>query len=181
VCRLDCNRVSSVSKRLECGCQNFMVISVFIVYSVVAVAIAVVVVAVYSIYVVGSDRAGVYFKNSAPNQSSGCSVSNQQARTVGVGQCAIRLSTDVLRGALGAVELAEGSSQTQLHARGREGALGEDADALVSLQRQALTGLVTGGAAGWDAVLALSLTKARFTGMDSMKLDREEEDMVAVF
>jgi hypothetical protein len=29
--------------------------------------------------------------------------------------------------------------------------------------------------------LALSLTKARFTGRDSMKLDREEEDMVAVF
>jgi hypothetical protein len=80
------------------------------------------------------------------------------------------------------MELAEGSSQTQLRARGRKGALGEDTDALVSLQRQAaLTGLAAGGVAGWDALLALSLTKARFTGIDSMKLDREEEDMVAVF
>jgi hypothetical protein len=69
-----------------------------------------------------------------------------------------------------------------LHARaGREGALGEDTVVLVSLQRQALTGLAAEGAAGWDALLALSLTKARFTGRDSMKLDREEEDMVAVF
>jgi hypothetical protein len=60
--------------------------------------------------------------------------------------------------------------------------LGEDADALVSLlQRQALlTGLSTGGAAAWDALLALSLTKARFTGRDSMKVAREEEDMVVV-
>jgi hypothetical protein len=57
--------------------------------------------------------------------------------------------------------------------------LGEDADALVSLQRQAL-GLSAGGAVGWDALLALSLTSARFTGRDSMKEDREEEDMIVV-
>jgi hypothetical protein len=31
-----------------------------------------------------------------------------------------------------------------------------------------------GGAAGWAALLALSLTKARFNGRDSMKSDREE-------
>jgi hypothetical protein len=55
--------------------------------------------------------------------------------------------------------------------------LGKDTDALVSFQRE---GLVVGGAAGWDALLALSLTKARFTGRDSMKLDREEEVMIAV-
>jgi hypothetical protein len=52
--------------------------------------------------------------------------------------------------------------------------LGEDADALVSLQRQNLTGLPAGGAADWNTHLALSLTKARFTGRDSMKLDKEE-------
>jgi hypothetical protein len=64
-------------------------------------------------------------------------------------------------------------------ARWREGALGEDADALVSLQRLvALAGLTVGGAASWDALLALSLTKVRFTGRDSIKLDREEEDMI---
>jgi hypothetical protein len=50
-------------------------------------------------------------------------------------------------------------------------------DALVSLQRQALTGFSAGGVAGWDAVLALSLTTARFIGRDSMKLDSVEEDM----
>jgi hypothetical protein len=145
----------------------------FIVYSVVTVTVAI---AVYTIYVGGSDRAGVYSKNSAPNPSR--SVSTQQARTVCIGQCAA--STDVLRGALGAMELAEGSSETQLHARaGRDGALAEDTDALVSLQRLALTGLAE-GAAGWDGLLALSLTKTRLTGRDSMKLDREEEDMIVV-
>jgi hypothetical protein len=60
--------------------------------------------------------------------------------------------------------------------------LGEDADALVSLQRKAfLTGLTAGGVvAGWDALLALSLTNERFTGRDIMKVDREEgeEDMI---
>ncbi len=122
----------------------------------------------------------MYFKNSAPNQSSGCSVSNQQARTVGVGQCAIRLSTDVLRGALDDIEHTEGSSLTKLHSREREGILGKDTDALVSLQRQALTRLQAGAAVGWDAILALSLIKERFTGRDSIKLDREEELMNAV-
>jgi hypothetical protein len=58
--------------------------------------------------------------------------------------------------------------------------LSEETDALVSLQRLAFAGLATGGAIGWHALLALSLTKARFTGRDSMKLDREEDDMIAV-
>jgi hypothetical protein len=35
------------------------------------------------------------------------------------------------------------------------------------------------GAAGWDALLALSVTKARFAGRDSKKLDRAEEVMIA--
>jgi hypothetical protein len=61
----------------------------------------------------------------------------------------------------------------------RQGILGEDTDALVSFQRPALARLA-GGAEGWDAILALSLIKARFTGRDSIKLDREEELMVAV-
>jgi hypothetical protein len=82
---------------------------------------------------------------------------------------------------LGATEHAEGSSQIKVHDRRREGALGEHTGTLVSLQRQALAGFLTvGGAAGWDALLALSLTNARFTGRDSMKLDREEQDMIAV-
>jgi hypothetical protein len=37
-----------------------------------------------------------------------------------------------------------------------------------------------GGAAGWDILLALSLTKERFAGRDSMKVDREEGSMIAV-
>jgi hypothetical protein len=78
------------------------------------------------------------------------------------------------------MKLAEGSSQTQLHARGREGAFGEDTDALVSIHRLAFAGLAAEGAAGWDALLALSQTKARFTGRDSMKSDREQEAMIAV-
>jgi hypothetical protein len=78
------------------------------------------------------------------------------------------------------MEHTEVSSQTKLHDRRRGGAFGEDTDTLVSLQRQALTGLTVGAAAGWDALLALSLTNARFTGRDSMKLDREEQDMIAV-
>jgi hypothetical protein len=91
-----------------------------------------------------------------------------------------RLFSDVLRGALGGDEDTGGSSQIGLLARrGCEGALGKDADTLVSLQRQALS-LSAGGAEAWDALLALSLTKARFTGRDSMKVEREEEDMIVV-
>jgi hypothetical protein len=69
---------------------------------------------------------------------------------------------------------------TKLHSREREGILGKDTDALVSLQRQALARLQAGNAGGWDAILALSLVKERFTGRDSIKLDREEELMIAV-
>lgn len=83
-------------------------------------------------------------------------------------------NSDALRGALGAIEHAEGSSQTKLRDKGREGALGEDADALVSLQRQTLAGLPVGGAAGWNTRLALSLTTTRFIGRDSMKLAKEK-------
>jgi hypothetical protein len=97
----------------------------------------------------------------------------------------VQLDCNDLRGTSGAMEHAEseGSSQSILQARGREGNLGEDADALVSLQRQALTGLTAGGVVvGWDVLLALSLTKERFTGRDIMKVDseEEEEDIVAV-
>jgi hypothetical protein len=77
-------------------------------------------------------------------------------------------------GVLGGIEHAQGSSKAKLYARERDGAfgaLGKDTDALVSVQRE---GLVVGGAAGWAVLLALSLTKARFTGRDSMKFDREE-------
>jgi hypothetical protein len=72
------------------------------------------------------------------------------------------------------MEHAQGSSKTNVYARERDGALGalgKDTDALVSVQRQ---GLAVGGAAGLAVLLALSLTKARFTGRDSMKFDREE-------
>jgi hypothetical protein len=81
---------------------------------------------------------------------------------------------------LGGVEHDVGSSQTKLHARGREGILAKDTDAFVSLQRQALASLLTGGAAGWDALLALSLTKTSFAGRDSIKSDRKEDDMIKV-
>jgi hypothetical protein len=136
-----------------------------------------VVAAVYMMLLVRIERVCI----SKTRHQTSRTVSTQQAARVG--QClGIRLSsTDVLRGALGAMEIAEGSSETHLHARaGRDGALGEYTDALVSLQRLALAGLATGGAAGWDALLALSLTKVRFTGIDSMKVDREEEDMPVV-
>jgi hypothetical protein len=71
-------------------------------------------------------------------------------------------------------EHAEGSSQKRIRDRGREGALGEDADALVSLQRQSLDSLPIGGEAGWNTILALSQTRERFVGRDSMKMDKEE-------
>jgi hypothetical protein len=57
------------------------------------------------------------------------------------------------------------------------GAFGKDTDALVSFQRE---GLVVGDAAGRAALLALSLTKTKFTGRDSMKFDREEEVMIVI-
>jgi hypothetical protein len=53
-------------------------------------------------------------------------------------------------------------------------------EASVSPQREALACFTAGGAAGWHALLALSLTKARFVGKESIKLDRAEEVMVAV-
>jgi hypothetical protein len=103
-----------------------------------------------------------------------------EARIVGR-RAGTRLNRDAVLVTLGGIEHAEGSSQTKLHARkGRVGAWGEDTDALVSLQRQALAGLPVEGAAGWDALFALSLTKARFAGRDSIKLDREQEVMIAV-
>jgi hypothetical protein len=55
--------------------------------------------------------------------------------------------------------------------------LGEETEALLSLQREALAGLAAAGAAGRELLLALSLTKARFEGKDSIKL---EEVMVTV-
>jgi hypothetical protein len=67
-----------------------------------------------------------------------------------------------------------------LCARGREGALGEETDteASLSLQREALAGLAAGGAAGLEVLMALSLTKVRFAGKESIiKFDRAEEVM----
>jgi hypothetical protein len=56
--------------------------------------------------------------------------------------------------------------------------LGEETGALFSLQREDfLTRLAAAGAAGRELLLALSLTKARFEGKDSIKL---EEVMVTV-
>jgi hypothetical protein len=86
---------------------------------------------------------------------------------------------DALRGALGGIEHAEDSFPKVLCARRHDGALGKDAEALVSPQREALTGFAAGGAAGWHALIALSLAKARFVGKESIKLDRAEEVMVA--
>jgi hypothetical protein len=37
---------------------------------------------------------------------------------------------------------------------------------------------MTGGTAGWHALLALSLAKVRFVGKESIKLDKAEEGMV---
>jgi hypothetical protein len=88
------------------------------------------------------------------------------------------LDTGVLRrGTLGGIAQEDRSSQTVLRARRREGALGEETEALLSLQREALAGLAAAGAAGRELLLALSLTKARFEGKDSIKL---EEVMVTV-
>jgi hypothetical protein len=58
------------------------------------------------------------------------------------------------------------------------GQCGEDADAFVSLQRQVLVGILAGGVAVRDTLLALSLTNERFTGRKSMKSDSEEELMI---
>jgi hypothetical protein len=85
-----------------------------------------------------------------------------------------RANSKDLRVALIAIEHVEGSLQRKMRDRGREGALGEDADALVSLQRQTLGGLPMGGAAGCNTILALSQTRERFIGRDIMKLDKEE-------
>jgi hypothetical protein len=123
-----------------------------------------VVVAVYGVYVVGSDRTqhdrnrGMHRKNSAHQRG---------------------WRLEALRG----IELEDGSFQTVWGDRSLfEGALGgEEAEALVSPQREALTGLAAAGAAGWDALLALSVTKARFVGKDSIKLNKAEEVMIAVY
>jgi hypothetical protein len=73
----------------------------------------------------------------------------------------------------------EGSFQKVLRARRHEGEFGGDAEALVSPQREALTGFAAGGAAGsWHALLALSLAKVRFAGIESIKLDRAEAVMM---
>jgi hypothetical protein len=79
---------------------------------------------------------------------------------------------------LGGTEHAKGSFQKVLRARRHEGEFGGDAEALVSPQREALTGFAAGGAAGWHALLALSLAKVRFVGMESIKLDRAEAVMM---
>jgi hypothetical protein len=88
------------------------------------------------------------------------------------------VDTSTLRcGALGGIEHAQGLSTTILYNRVRDGALGAFGED-VSIQRE---GLVVGGAADWAALpLALSLIKTKFTGRDSMKLDREEEVMIAI-
>lgn len=91
------------------------------------------------------------------------------------------IDTSALRcGTLGDMEHAQGSSKTKLLSRERDGALGnlgKDTETLVSFQRE---GLVVGGAGGLDALLALSLNNARFTGRDSMKLDKEEVMIVGL-
>jgi hypothetical protein len=92
------------------------------------------------------------------------------------------LDTGALRrGALGGIAHEDRSSQTVLCASRRGGALGEETGALLSLQREALTGLAAAGAGGRELLLALSLAKARFEGNDSIiKLDRAEEVMATV-
>jgi hypothetical protein len=81
-------------------------------------------------------------------------------------------------GALGGISHEDRSFRTELSACRREGALGEETGALFSLQREDfLTRLAAAGAAGRELLLALSLTKARFAGKDSIKL---EEVMVPV-
>jgi hypothetical protein len=83
-------------------------------------------------------------------------------------------------GALWGISHEDRSFPAVLCARGREGALGEETDteASLSLQREALTGLAAGGAAGLEVLMALSLTKVRFAGKESIiKFDRAEEVM----
>jgi hypothetical protein len=104
--------------------------------------------------------------------------SKSVAQQAGVVYCfGFRLSNAFLFGATEGTEHAEGSFQTLLRDRRQAGALGGDADALVSPQREdVLTGISTaGGTAGRHALLALSLVKVRFAGKESIKLDRGEE------
>jgi hypothetical protein len=143
-----------------------------------AFAVAIALVAVWGIYVWLCANPGRTFQKLYIKPGGGDSYA---ARLTSEGVfSALGKDTD----ALGGVEHDVSSSQTKLHARGREGillgALGKDTDALVSLQRQALASLTAGSAAGWDALLALSLTKTRFAGRDSIKSDRKKDVMIKV-
>jgi hypothetical protein len=82
--------------------------------------------------------------------------------------------------ALRGIELEDGSFQTVCRRLiyFLKFALGEEAQALVSSQREAFIVLAVAGAAGWDTALALSVTKARFIGKDSIKLDRAEAEVM---
>jgi hypothetical protein len=120
-----------------------------------------------SLYVGGSDRAGTCIKKKlGTKRVKLLSIQHSAGGAGGGASCR------------GTAQLCQHIS----HTRGRrEGALGRDTEVLISLQRQpALTDLSAGGAAGRDALLALSLTKARFAGRDSMKAAGGEEDMIAV-
>jgi hypothetical protein len=58
------------------------------------------------------------------------------------------------------------------------GALGADAEALPSDQRDILAALVVEATGEWQATLALSLTMTMLVGRESMKLEGVEDVMV---
>jgi hypothetical protein len=60
------------------------------------------------------------------------------------------------------------------------GALGAEAEALPSVQRELLADFVTGVTRVWQMTLALSLTIIMLVGMESIKLKRAEVFMVMV-
>jgi hypothetical protein len=59
-------------------------------------------------------------------------------------------------------------------------ALGAEAQALPSDQRDLFAGFVAGATRVWQGTLALSLTRIMLVGMESIKLKRAEEGMVVV-
>jgi hypothetical protein len=60
------------------------------------------------------------------------------------------------------------------------GALGADAEALPSDQRDLLAGFVAGATRMWQATLALSLTTTMLVGRESIKLERVEDVILAM-
>jgi hypothetical protein len=97
----------------------------------------------------------------------------------------ISISTrDIRRGALGGMLEQEALSfQIGLRVVLRTleaGALGAEAQALPSDQRELLVGFVAGATRVWQMTLALSLTRIMSVGMESIKLKRAEVCMVMV-